>query len=156
MDTLATCYERHQKISRFPKELWNLASAKHVERREVEFRMARKPMTSKVWIGISVFAALSVMLALGWWLGRRTQSVELNTPRSQIRQISSQSSVQELQTENDDLIRFVDEAYALLREEGIHIQLDLDQDQDGHYRLRADSAKVTDELKAKLREINEQ
>ncbi|MDP6553914.1 MAG: hypothetical protein QGG71_04565 [Pirellulaceae bacterium] len=118
--------------------------------------MARKPMTSKVWIGISVFAALSVMLALGWWLGRRTQSVELNTPRSQIRQISSQSSVQELQTENDDLIRFVDEAYALLREEGIHIQLDLDQDQDGHYRLRADSAKVTDELKAKLREINEQ
>ncbi|MEO8498212.1 MAG: hypothetical protein ABI614_24365, partial [Planctomycetota bacterium] len=48
------------------------------------------------------------------------------------------------------------EAYALLQREGIHVQLDLDVDKDGRYRLRATSAELVDELKAKLRELKGQ
>jgi len=102
-----------------------------------------------------MLGALSVTLAVGWWLGHRAHTVEVETLRSQVEHAASQDSAEDLRAENDDLIHFIDEAYTLLKEEGIHIQLDLEVDQDGHYRLRADSAKLTDELKAKLRELNE-
>lgn len=125
--------------------------------------MAHK--TWNFWTGLATLGAISVILAVGWWLGHRSRAVEVNSLKSEIASISSQSSpsqsspsqssVELLRAENDDLIHFVDEVYALLQEEGIHIQLDLEVDKSGHLRLRADSAKVKDALKAKLREINE-
>lgn len=117
--------------------------------------MARRSTTWKYWLGLSVLGSLSVTLAVGWWLGHRAQSAKIDSLRSRLEHVSSEGLLEDVRSENDDLIRFVDESYTLLREEGIHIQLDLDVDQDGHYRLRADSAKLTDELKAKLRELNE-
>ena len=79
----------------------------------------------------------------------------MNTVRSQIKDISSQPSVEDLRSENDDLVRFIDESYTLLKAKGIHVQLDLEVDQDGRHRLRADSVELMDELKAKLRELDE-
>ena len=64
------------------------------------------------------------------------------------------ATIKDLHAENADLNRFIDDVYAILAKEGIHIQLELEKDKDGHYRLRADSAKILDKLKATLRELN--
>lgn len=116
--------------------------------------MARRSNIWKYLLGLCLLGAI----AAGWWLDHRRQSVEVETLRSQVEQVAPQDpakdSADDLRSENDDLIRFIDESYTLLKEEGFHIQLDLEEDQDGHYRLRADTAELTDELRAKLRELN--
>jgi hypothetical protein len=117
--------------------------------------MARSETAWKYWAGVSSLGAISLTLAIGWWLDRRATSVELNTMRSQIKDLSSPPSVEDLRSENDDLIRFIDESYTLLRSKGIHVQLDLAVDEDGRYRLRADSLELMDELAAKLRQLEE-
>ena len=38
---------------------------------------------------------------------------------------------EDLRAENEDLRKFIDEVYALLKKEGIHIQLDLEMDENG-------------------------
>ena len=126
--------------------------------------MAGKSTTWNYWTGLALLGGFCVALAVGWWLGYRASSVEANAVPSEIESVaplgsledSPQSSVQNLRSENDDLIRFIDEVYALLNAEGINIQLDLEADANGRFRLRADAAKIKEALKAKLREINAQ
>ncbi len=117
--------------------------------------MARRTTAWKYWGGLSTLGAISVTLAIGWWLDHQAQSVEVNAVRSQITDLSSQPSVEDLRSENDDLVRFIDESYTLLKAKGIHVQLDVEVDQDGRYRLRADSVELMDELTNKLRELDE-
>ena len=107
--------------------------------------MARRSM-SRVWIGLSVLAAFSTTLAMGWWLGH------LGSPP---KPVSARSPADVLRAENEDLRRFIDESYILLNKEGFHIQLELEEDQDGHYRLRTDTAKLTADLKAKLQQLRQ-
>jgi hypothetical protein len=112
------------------------------------------------WIGVSLLGALAVAFAAGWWLGHREQPVQVD-PGSQPGPVQAGGpaddlgSLEKLRAENDDLRQFIDEVYALLAKEGIHIQLDLEIDENGHYRLKADSAKLLDSLKATLQEINQ-
>ena len=117
--------------------------------------MARKTTAWVYWGGLSTLVAISVTLAVGWWLDHRTQSVEMDTLRSQITILSSQPSVEALRAENSDLAQFIDEAYALLNEKGFHIKLDVEVDRNGRYRLRADSVILMGQLEAKLRELDE-
>ena len=117
--------------------------------------MARRATAWKYWAGLSALGAICLTLAVGWWLDRQARSVELNTMRSQIKGPSSLPAVEDLRSENDDLIRFIDESYTLLRSKGIHVQLDLAVDEDGRYRLRADSVELMDELAAKLKQLDE-
>lgn len=75
--------------------------------------------------------------------------------RTEIEQRSSQTGDDGFDANRtNDLIKFIDEAYALLRAEGIHVKLDLDVDENGRYRLRANSVELMEELKAKLRELD--
>jgi len=94
------------------------------------------------------------MLAVGWWLDHRARSVEVASLKSQLEQVLRQGSDEDIRAENADLRRLFDEVYALLKEAGFHIQLDLVVDKNGHYRMRADSAKITDELKVALQELD--
>ena len=111
--------------------------------------------TRQNWLRLSFLAALFIPLAVGWWVGRQTRFADLEARKSRLEQVSPPDSVENLRSEGDDLIRFIDETYALLRAEGIHVQLELDKDQDGHYRLRAETVELTDELKAKLRALKQ-
>ena len=123
--------------------------------------MARSSTTLKAWIGLSILGALSVAFAVGWWLGHRAQSVEVELLRAKLGsvqeddQVEERPSLEDLRAENEDLREFIDEVYALLAKEGIHIQLDLEMDENGRYRLKADSAKLLDTLKATLQELNQ-
>jgi len=127
--------------------------------------MARSSTTLKAWIGLSILGALSVAFAAGWWLSPRSQSVEVDPLGSKLGSVQEDDPVEEvrpledqlrsLEAENDDLRKFIDEVYALLAKEGIHIQLDLEIDENGRYRLKADSAKLIDTLKATLQELNQ-
>lgn len=116
--------------------------------------MTHKSTTWNYWGGLSFLAVLTITLVVGWWLGQRSRALEVESLKSEVQRVSSQGAVENLRAENDDLIQFIDEVYALLKDAGIHIQLDLEVDPDGHYRLRADSAKIKDALQAKLRELN--
>jgi hypothetical protein len=124
--------------------------------------MARRATAWKYWAGLATLGAISVTLAVGWWLDHQARSVELHalslelsTLRSQIDDLPSRPSVEHLRAENDDLMRFIDDVYSLLKAEGIYVQLDLEVDQDGRLRLRADSMHLMEELRAKLRELKE-
>jgi hypothetical protein len=75
-------------------------------------------------------------------------------PAQDLDPAQDRATIKDLRAENADLNRFIDDVYAILAKEGIHIQLELEKDKDGHYRLRADSAKILDKLKATLRELN--
>jgi len=99
-------------------------------------------------------AAISISLGFGWWQDHESQSVEADAWRVEIKNLSSQT--ERLRAKNHDLIRFIDESYALLKQEGLHVQLDIDVDENGRYRLRADSVKLMDELKAKLQQLDGQ
>ncbi len=117
--------------------------------------MARRATAWKYWAGLSALGAISVTLAVGWWVDHHAQSVELNAARSQIKDFSSQPSIEALRAENDDLIQYIDESYTLLKEKGLHIQLDVEVDEDGRLRLRADSVQLMGDLTKKLRELDE-
>ncbi len=107
---------------------------------------------------MSILAALSLAFAGGWWLGHQSQPVDVDPlgsgPAEEIRSAEHDLAIQKLRAENDDLMQLFDEVYALLAKEGFHIQLDLEQDENGRYRLKTDAAKLTEELKAKLKELN--
>ncbi len=75
--------------------------------------------------------------------------------KSQVEYLAAQPSSEAIRAQNDDLIRFIDESYSLLKANGIHVQLDLEVDRDGHYRLRADSLKLMEDLKARLQALEE-
>jgi hypothetical protein len=81
-------------------------------------------------------------------------AIEADAMRAQIEDLSSRPSPQALRAQNSDLVQFIDESYSLLKAEGIHVQLDLDVDQDGRYRLRADSIDLMRDLKAALQEFD--
>jgi hypothetical protein len=120
--------------------------------------MARSANRWTFPISLLILVALLVSFAVGWWLDHQAQSAELSSVRSKLENLSSlpsQPSDEELLSQNDDLIHFIDEAYTLLYEKGFHIQLDVETHQDGRLRLRADSVILKDELAAKLREIDE-
>ncbi len=133
------------------------------------------PKSSKwtYWLAVGLLAVVSATLTVGWWLEHRAQSErlrilenrlqtlssqdsEVEALRSRINDLSTQDSDESLREQNDDLTRFIDEAYTLLYEAGFHIQLDLEVDPDGRARLTTDSAKLSEELKAKLQELNQQ
>lgn len=117
--------------------------------------MTHRSTTWNYLTGLSLLAAITITLAVGWWLGHRSRSAEVESLKAEIQRAASQNSESSLRAENDDLIKFIDEVYALLRDEGIHIQLDLEVDPNGRLRLKADSAQIIDALKAKLKEIKE-
>ncbi len=129
--------------------------AKRIERGEMQFRMARNSKNGRFWLGFAVFGAFAVTLAVGWWLDHRAQSVEVASLTSQLEQALRRGSDEDLRAENADLRLLFDEVYTLLKEAGFHVQLDLVVDKNGHYRMRADSAKITDELEAALQALNE-
>ena len=113
---------------------------------------------SATWrrLGILSTQVLALALAIGWWRDYRSRSMEVEHLRIEIEQLSSQTTDDSLDDmSTNDLIKFIDEAYALLRAEGIHVKLDLDVDENGRYRLRANSVELMEELKAKLRELDE-
>ena len=117
--------------------------------------MTPRSARCKYWLALGLLAALLAMLAAGWRLGHRARSEELRALESRIEVLSKQDSAERLRAENNDLTRLIDETYRLLYEAGFHIQFDLKTEEDGQLRLSADSAKLTEELKAKLRELNQ-
>jgi hypothetical protein len=117
--------------------------------------MTRRATTWRRWGGLSILGAISVTLAVGWWMDHRLLSREADAMKSQVEYLQAQPSPEALRAQNDDLIRFIDESYSLLKAEGFHVQLDLAVDRDGHYRLRADSVKLMEDLRVKLQELKE-
>ncbi|MBC8351241.1 MAG: hypothetical protein H8E66_04610 [Planctomycetes bacterium] len=108
----------------------------------------------RLWVGMLSTLTLSVGLAIGWWQDHQSHSADAEALRAEIERLSSPANAESLDAQRvDDLSKFIDEAYALLRAEGIHVKLDLDVDENGRYRLRADSVELMEDLKAKLREL---
>jgi len=115
--------------------------------------MAQKSTMWKFWAGFSLLGLVAISLAAAWWSADQARIRQTEALRAQLQAFKDQPGDDEIRSENSDLVQFIDEAYSLLNDEGFHIQLDLEQDPQGRYRLKADSAKLSAELKAKLREL---
>lgn len=142
----------------------------------VWLRISSSANMRKNWLGLFIMGTLSVSLAVGWWLDRTGQlsgrpTAGVDDPSADLANVlpertkrlvsfpsagNSASSYEKLRSENDDLILFIDEAYTLLHENGIHLQLDIEKAPDGRLRLKTDSLNLLDQLEAKLHTINEQ
>lgn len=132
-------------------------------------------------LGSLVLGVLSVTLAVGWWLDRQSQTARGETtaavgqrapassepiaepndaqaePKRFVLQRAAETlSYSALRDQNEDLTLFIDEAYQLLFQHGIHVQLDIEETPDGRLRLKADTLKLLNQLEAKLNTVDPQ
>lgn len=133
-------------------------------------------------LGSLLLGAFSLSLAVGWWLDHQGQfargeaaidhqvatvgsdvadrAASVPADRVAPMQLAARPAMPQpkptyeaLRAQNDDLIQFMDEAYVLLYESGIHVQLDIEKTADGHLRLKADTLKLMDQLEATLQTV---
>ena len=108
------------------------------------------------WLGLALLGALCLLLAAGWWQSQRALSAELAALKAQAAAVVPPATPSDLRKQNAELTEFIDEVYTLLAAEGFKIHLDFKVDPvDGRMRLYADSAKVSEQFRAKVRELNE-